>query len=352
MSSITLQGKLSHKLRSCYALISSSVIIAGKRAIGKNVVHDWKWDFEVAMLFWRKQMMHAFSLPDITEARQYIDSLLFDPINPFDGQIRAVEAGQPVKGRWFIPREPKSSDIMLYFHGGGYAFYAKSHEILIANIAQAAGLKTFALDYRLTPEHAYPAQIEDGVAAFKWLLNSGVDPQQIVIAGDSAGGHLAMEALLAFRDAGLAQPALAIGICPWVDIGRRGRSFFFHDRYDWVQGYMAIKFGEWLKGNTGFSDKALSPINRNFKELAPIYLQAGGREILFDMIHEFASVTRAQGAEVTLDVWKNMTHDFQSLGSYIPESKEALKRIGSVVQHYLGDKSDYNSLPSCPNTVM
>lgn len=120
--------------------------------------------------------------------------------------------------------------------------------------------------------------------------------------------------------------------------GRRGPSLFGNDRYDWVQGYMALKFGKWLKGNTQLSDAELSPISRNFRGLAPLYLQAGGREILFDMIREFEAAVRKQGAEVTLDTWANMTHDFQSFGSFLPESQEALKRIGVIIRRYCGNQ--------------
>jgi acetyl esterase/lipase len=136
---------------------------------------------------------------------------VFDPVSPFDGDIRPHEAGGP-KGQWFIPKTHATNRTMLYFHGGGYAFYAKSHQALIANMAQAARAKTFALDYRLTPEHSHPAQLEDAIAAYRWLLDDGVAPHNLVLAGDSAGGHLTLTTLLALRDAGLPQPAVAIGI--------------------------------------------------------------------------------------------------------------------------------------------
>jgi len=337
MSGFTLQGKTKHKLRSYFVLLGSTLKVISRRAVGKKPVPEWKWDFEVAMLFWREQMNHAFSLPRIEEARAYIDSLQFKPTDPFQGEIHAGELGK-TKGHWFIPRAAVPDCVLLYFHGGGYAYYAKSHQILIACVAQAAATRTFALDYRLTPEHPHPAQLEDAIVAYRELIKDGMAPGKLVVAGDSAGGHLALSLLPALREAGLPQPALAIGICPWTDIGQRGASLFGHDRYDWVQGYMALKFGEWLKGDTQISDAELSPISRNFRGLAPIYLQAGGREILFDMIREFEATVREQGAEATLDVWANMTHDFQSFGRFLPESQEALKRVGMTIRRYCGNQ--------------
>lgn len=101
---------------------------------------------------------------------------------------------------------------------------------------------------------------------------------------------------------------------------------------------MALKFGEWLKGDNQISDAELSPISRNFRGLAPIYLQAGGLEILFDMIRDFEGTVRKQGAEATLDVWANMTHDFQGFGSFSPESQEALRRIGMMIRRSCGNQ--------------
>jgi acetyl esterase/lipase len=335
MSGFTLQGKTKHKLRSYLVLLGTTLKVVLRRAIGKNVVPEWKWGFEVSMLFWREQMIHAFSLPTIEEAREHIDSLEFKPTDPLNVEIYTGELGK-AKGHWFIPPAAIRDCVLLYFHGGGYAYYTKSHQTLIAYIAQAVPSRTFALDYRLTPEHPHPAQLEDAIGAYRQLIGDGISPGKLVVAGDSAGGHLALSLLPALRDARLPQPALAIGICPWTDIGRRGASLFGHDRYDWVQGYMALKFGEWLKGDTQISDAELSPICCNFRGLAPIYLQAGGREILFDMICDFETTVREQGADVTLDVWANMTHDFQGFGSFLPESQEALERLGMMIRRYCG----------------
>src|SRR5262249_44934944 len=209
---------------------------------------------------------------------------------------------------------------MLYFHGGGYAFYAKSHGQLIALVAEASAARLFALNYRLTPEHPHPAQIEDAVAAYRWLLSTGIHPSSIILAGDSAGGHLTLMTLLELRKLRMPQPSLAIGLCPWTDIGNRGDSQFENDRYDCAQGAQTLMYGEWYRGNSSLSVNEGSPIYSDLRNLAPIYLQAGDREVLYDMIRDFVEVARGQQAQVTLDVWKNMTHDFQAYGNMLPES--------------------------------
>jgi acetyl esterase/lipase len=225
---------------------------------------------------------------------------------------------------------------MLYFHGGGYTFYAAITRHMIKTIAGAVGIEIFAPDYRLTPEHPHPAQIEDALAAYRFLLAQGADPARMVIAGDSAGGHLVLMTLVALRDAGLPQPALAVGLCPWTDIGERGVSLIDNNKFDLVQGYMAVKFGEWLKGPTGFTREQLSPIHQDFRGLAPIYLQGGGKEMLIDMIRDFAATVRDQGCDIMLDVWEHMTHDFQANGHTLPESREAPQRLAEAINSYAG----------------
>jgi acetyl esterase/lipase len=352
VSGFTLHGGFRHKLRSVLNLIRATEQVCRRRIVGKSPFPDWPWDIETWVLFTRMQIQHAFSLNAIVEAREYIDSLVFDPLDPFEGEILPAAASTPVRGKWFIPSGAAPDRVTLYFHGGGYAYYTKSQEPLIANIAQAAGTRTFALDYRLAPEHPHPAQLDDALAAYRWLLAAGNPPGRIVLAGDSAGGHLALMTLVALREADLPQPALVIGLCPWTDIGNRGRSLFENDRYDWIQGYQALKFGEWFKGDSGLSDEALSPIYSDYEGLVPIYLQAGGQEILVDMIREFAAIAEQQGAEVTLDIWENMVHDFQGFGGYLRESREALERISSVVKHYLNSEPTEDHFPRCPNTMV
>jgi acetyl esterase/lipase len=243
MAGFRLYGAPAYTRRSVRVLLMVTLHVMLKRAIRKSLVPGWNFTFEVGTRFLAKQMKYALSLSEIKDAREYFDSLVFDPLSPVDVAIRESEADQ-LKGRWFIPHGKESGRTMLYFHGGGYAFYPKSHLELIALLADAANAATFALDYRLTPEHSYPAQLQDAVAAYRQLLASGVDPNRLVIAGDSAGGHLVMMTLFALRDAGLPLPALAIGICPWMDIGKRAQRSLENDRYDWVQEHMALKFGD------------------------------------------------------------------------------------------------------------
>ena len=320
------QGKLSHRLRGALTMLATMADVLARRALGKPLVPEWLIPFEIATLFFRHQFNHALSLKDVAEGRAYFDSF-FPVVEPhFPVDILPGEPDGP-PGNWFIPHGHTSPLTMLYFHGGGYTFYFEVSKYFIARLAHLLQVPIFSLDYRLTPEHSHPAQIEDAMAAYRFLLAQGKNPAQLVLCGDSAGGHLVLMALIALREADLPQPALAMALSPWTDIGLRGASQFGNDRYDMVQGYQTLQYGQWLKGGKNYTDAELSPMGQDFCGTAPIYLQAGGREILVDMIRDFARHAANQHAQIRLDVWKDMTHEFHGYGNTLPQSSQAIARL-------------------------
>ena len=236
---------------------------------------------------------------------------------------------------------------MLYLHGGGYAFFARAHQQMINHIACAARSVVFALDYRLTPENPYPAQLDDAIAAHQALLNAGHRSGQMVVAGDSTGGHLALSLVKALRDFQLPMPTLVVGLCPWTEINAEAPCCNRNDRYDWVQSRMTAQFARWFTAGQFHDPKTISPMAFDVCGFPPLYLQAGGREVLLDMIERFAGHVADSEVEVVLDVWSGMTHDFQAYGDLLEESRAALKRIGQAVDHYLGDAP---ATPLCAST--
>ena len=234
------------------------------------------------------------------------------------------------------PLVRSSNATLLYFHGGGYSFHTAISKRFAAMLAHHTGADLFAPDYRLTPEHPHPAQSEDALTAWAFVTEQ-ISPEKLVVVGDSAGGHMALMLLQSLKAAGKAQPALCIGLCPWTDIGARGESLHGNDRFDLVQGWMALRFSEWLDPDGRFGRETLSPIFQDFSDTAAIYLQTGGREILHDMIVDFHETQLRKGADVTLDVWPDMPHDFQAYDSLKRSSVEALARIRSKVWESLAD---------------
>ena len=339
------QGRLSHQLRSMAVSTGIAAGVLARRILGRPLVAQWPFLLEYGTLFVRAQFNHAFRLSaDIAQSRAYFDSV-YGVLEQYpDVAVHATTQDEP-RGHWFVPKVRHSDATLLHFHGGGYAFYAGVSRHFAACLAHTLGTPVFAPDYRLTPEHPHPAQLEDGLAAYAYVLAQGVDPAKLVLCGDSAGGHLALMTLSRLKQVGMRRPALTIGLSPWTDVGRRGKSQFGNDRYDLVQGYMTLQFAKWLKAGQDLSDAELSPMGQNYRDSGPIYLQAGGREILVDMIREFAASVAAQGGCVRLDVWEHMVHEFHGYGSYLPESREALARIRDAVAWAVGQPHRFLASP-------
>ena len=335
MARFVTKGGFRHVARSFALLMGIGARVTVRRMAGIALVPQWTRDMEIGNLFWRGQFERALSMENIEEGRAYFDSIQTYAHEPQATVCEPSSAGEPL-GHWFLPPAQKTDATILYMHGGGYAFYAELTREFIAFLSAYLGAKIFAPDYRLTPEHPHPAQIEDAMAAYRFVLAQGTEPKSLVVAGDSAGGHLALMTMIEARNEGLPQPAMGLCLCPWTDIGERGASFHVNDQFDLVQGWMALKFGELLKGGGGFSNEELSPIHRDLKGLAPLYLQGGGKEVLIDMIRDFAQAVRDQGGEVTLDVFEHMTHNFQEFALSLPESREALARIADSVASHTG----------------
>jgi acetyl esterase/lipase len=345
---IKTSGRLSYRLRSLMALLGCSASVSIRRLIHGPLLPGWTWTLEVGTHFLRSQTKVAFEMRKIQASRAYEDSLVF--ASPAVQKVTIEPASFPqkngrnaahanirrIQGHWFTPLESSPQVVMLYLHGGGFAYYSKFHTNLIALVTLAAECKTFALDYPLTPEHPFPAQLDDAIQTYRWLLESGVAPDRLVVAGDSAGGNLALALLVALRDAQTPLPALAICISPWTDLANSGESMANNQIYDWPQKRMPEKWAEWLCNGYNPQNPLISPIHADLHGLPHIFIQAGETEILFDMIRQFADSAKRQGADVVLEVWENMNHDFQAYGDSVPQSHAALSHIGRVVhQHVL-----------------
>ncbi len=344
MPKIVFKGKLKYRLQSYLALskISSTVLI--KRLYNKSLNSAWPILFEIGVLFWRNQFNRAFEHKDIKEGRAYFDSLITTTGETFPVNSEPSEPNEP-PGVWYEPSKKKPDIHALYLHGGGYTFRSDVSSFYAKALTSLLDVKLFMPHYRLTPENPHPAQVEDAIKAYKYMLEKGIDHKSIFLIGDSAGGHLVLMLLQELKTQNLPRPFLSIPLCPWTDIGKRGASLFGNDKYDLVQGYMAVKFGEWLQGNTSFTREQLSPISHDYSDLGPIYMQAGGKEILVDMIRDFAQKTKSDGTEVMLDVWPEMTHNFQMHGETHPDSKEAFKRLKEIIHHKIQQNKTWDISP-------
>jgi epsilon-lactone hydrolase len=308
-----------------------------QRALRGPLLPGWSLPFEIANDFAKRRTNHIFQCSGengerIHEARAR-DRALFVP-SPVLAHVslrHAAEGATP--GRWFEPTHPITD--MLYLRGGAYAYRPWVHDHLIALIADATNCRAFVPEYRLIPEHPWPAQLDDAIAAYRGLLQTGIDPRRLVVAGESTGGHLTLALLMALRDAGIPLPACAVCLSPVTDPDGGGDSLERNSRFDFLEAYAVRRTAAWLKRDGGANHPLISPLRADSRGLPPIYIQAGGAEVLIDMIQAFVDRARAQGVDVEFDVWPTMTHIFPAYGNRLPEAEEALARIGRFVQKRL-----------------
>lgn len=216
--------------------------------------------------------------------------------------------------------------VVLYLHGGGYAIgSALSHRHLAAQIASAAGGLVHALDYRLAPEHPFPAAVEDAVAAYRALLDSGVAPGRIFVAGDSAGGGLTVAAALAARDAGLPQPAGLFAISPWVDLGQNGASYEVMAEADLI--VTRADLDRWADAYLQGQDAAqplASPVRADFSGLAPLLIHVGSDEVLLSDSIALAQAAGLARVEVSLVIAPDMPHVWHYMWAHLGVARAAI----------------------------
>jgi epsilon-lactone hydrolase len=237
-----------------------------------------------------------------------------------------------VGGLWVTPEAGDATATVLYFHGGGYCFCSTdTHRALIGHVAHYSGARCFAPNYRLAPEHRHPAAIEDAVAVYRALLADGVAPERLFLAGDSAGGGLAMATLLELRQAGDPLPRAAVLMSPWVDLACEGESI---DRNgdDYLGRRVLEMFAGYYLGDTDPRTPSASPVYADLAGLPPLLIQAGGAETLLSESRRLAERAAAAGVEVELRVFDGAVHVFQAFAPFVPEATEALREIGRFVR--------------------
>lgn len=324
------RGPVKYRLR-CARLLTESIASATAHRLRHGPsLPGWNWTVELGTAILRNQLRSAFALPNVKESRRFLDCVVLH--SPFSQRISTTDGSEnDIRGSWHIPVNP-SPVTLLYLHGGGFAFYPRdSYRNFIALITLAANTSSFAVDYRLSPEHPFPAALEDVRAAYQWLLTRGISPGQIVIAGDSAGGNLTLALLCDLRDRGLPLPALGIGLSPGTEFDIIRPSMTANESSDWITGAMALTWRDWYCRPDQRSLPLISPIHADLRGLPPIYIQAGRTEILYDSIAAFVVEAKSQGARIIFESWPSMNHVFQFFGHDAPQSDEALRRVREVV---------------------
>ncbi len=241
-----------------------------------------------------------------------------------------VEAGG-VSAEWSVADGADQDKVILYVHGGGYVMgSAGSHRDMTGRLSQAAGARVLSLNYRLAPEHPFPAPVDDSVAAYRWLLGQGIQASNIAIAGDSAGGGLALAALIAIRDAGEPVPAAGIGISPWVDMEGTGESMTTRAAVDpVVQKEGLLGMAKLYLGDADPKNPLAAPLHANLAGLPPLLIQVGDSETLLDDATRITERARKADVDVTLKIWDEMPHVWHLFAPILPEGRQAIEEIGA-----------------------
>lgn len=264
--------------------------------------------------------------------RQY--AYLFERFGapPRDAVFEPVQIG-PVKGEWVRVGASAPSRLIVYFHGGGYvAGSPESHRPLVARLAQAAEARAFSVDYRLAPEFAFPAAVRDGIDAYRQLLQKGVPPKSIALAGDGSGGGLAFAVALAIRNAGLPMPACVVAMSPQADLSLSGWSVLQNGRNDSALNWelLFVSARHYLR-KTNPSDPYASPAFASFKDFPPIMVHAGSLEMLKDDASRLGDRAADAGTPVSVEIYDGMQHVFQA-NPRVPEARVSLARLGQFIK--------------------
>jgi epsilon-lactone hydrolase len=249
----------------------------------------------------------------------------------------AVMAGT-VTAKWFWSPGALDNKVILYLHGGGYvAGSISTHQDLGARIAKASNTRILIIDYRRAPEHPFPAALDDAVTAYRWLTSTaGLAPENLVIAGDSAGGGLTAATLVKLRDDSLPLPAAAVMLSPWTDLACTGNSVKLKAAEDPFLTSAELEFDAklYIRANRA-KNPLISPLYADLAGLPPLLIQVGTAEILLDDAVRLAERAKAAGGNVTLDIWPDMVHVWQAFALVAPESRAAIEKIGTFIKQFL-----------------
>ena len=232
-----------------------------------------------------------------------------------------------------VPRSLGSHHI-LYLHGGGYVSGSSAYyRDFIWRIADASTACVLCVNYRLAPEHPFPASLDDAVNAYSWLLAQGAAPERIAIMGDSAGGGLAFAALLRLKAQGLPMPAAIVALSPWTDLALTGESFRANAYNDpMLKPERAVNCARMYLAGADARDPYASPLYGDLHGLPPALIQVGSDEILRDDSVRMADRLRAAGCAVEIEIWPRMPHVWQVYARAIPEGRQAIERIGNFLR--------------------
>jgi acetyl esterase/lipase len=289
--------------------------------------------------WWLKVQEAAKEHQSLDDARDFNEG--WQALTTEPGEVDYIETiAGGVPALWAIPKKANTEKVLLCFHGGG--FFSGSmytHRKLFAHFAKNIGCRALILNYRRSPEFSHPAQVNDALSAYEWLINEeGIKPENMAFTGDSAGGNLAITTMLLARDKGIALPAAAMPFCAYFDMEVSGASMISNLGKDllftkeWVIQITKMFLGE--KGDP--KDIYANPLYADLSGLPPIYIQVGGDELLLDDNIKLVELAKKAGIDATIDVFPHMQHTWHMAAGRAPEANEAIAKYVAWVRPKLG----------------
>ncbi|CAN5311192.1 alpha/beta hydrolase [soil metagenome] len=297
------------------------------------------WQLKIfKMVFWLIRLFTGKRMPDVIRMRREMDfgartflrrpdQVSYQPINM---------GGLPAER--ITPDGARHDKILYYLHGGAYALCSlNTHRRMVALLAKEAGATAYAIEYRMAPEHIFPAALIDAVKGYEWLLGQGFKPEDIIIAGDSAGGGLSVSTMLKLREEGTPLPAAAVLLSPWADLEGSGESNKRPQRRDSVLHNEGLTWhGKLYAGDNDLRNPFISPIYADCSHLPPMMIQVGQLELIYNDSTRMAENVSAAGVDVELVEWGHTFHVWQIYDFMLPEARQSIKEIGAYMRKHLG----------------
>jgi monoterpene epsilon-lactone hydrolase len=286
----------------------------------------------------RRARPTVIQLGNLAELRAKYEEIASSHLLPPGVNYQPVDAGG-VSAEWLNGSQVRDDCAMLYAHGGCYGTGSVStHRDLMTRLSIETSMRVLGLNYRLAPEHPFPAAVEDTVAAYRWLLHTGIEAARIVVAGDSAGAGLVLALTIALRDDGLPLPGAVVCLSPWVDLALTGESMESKSAEDAVASREMLQ--TWSKlylGDRDARSPLASPLYADLRGISPLLIQVGSAEVLLDDSTRLADRASAAGVKTTLEVWPEMIHVWQNFAAILPEGRQAIGHIGRFVRMHLNN---------------
>lgn len=288
--------------------------------------------FIYAQIFSRVDIQHGHeTINKVSELAAHIFTRA-----PRKCKIEAVTV-EGIKGEWSGLKGLNTGRYIFFIHGGGFSLFSTNfYREMVGRIALASGARALSFNYRLAPQHPFPAAIDDTAKIYRWLLSAGIKPSRIAVIGDSAGGGLTLSLLHHLRDNKIPLPACAVCISAWADLTLSGDPSGERKKKDHLFRRKVLRdcAANYLQGRDAAHPSA-SPVLGNFSNLPPILFQVGGDELLLNDSQMAVKKSKDAGTQAELSVWPGMVHDFQLWAKVLPDGRKAIREIGQFVKKHI-----------------